>query len=83
LKNIVAFLKHLVSNDLPVWFINLEATKESIFLAYSKLCGEFSCVRYWVRGMLSNYFSISKSIKKYGSKKMVYKSSIFLKIIGN
>jgi hypothetical protein len=68
---------------LPVWFINLEVTKESIFLAYSKLCGEFSCVRYWVRGMLSNYFSISKSIKKYGSKKMVYKSSIFLKIMSN
>jgi ribosomal protein S2 len=33
--------------------------------------------------MLSNYFSISKSIKKYGLKKIVYKSSIFLKIINN
>jgi ribosomal protein S2 len=32
---------------------------------------------------LSNYISISKSIKKYGSKKNVYKSSIFLKIISN
>ena len=33
--------------------------------------------------MLSNYLSICKSIKKYGKKKIVYKSSIFLKIIGN
>ena len=33
--------------------------------------------------MLSNYLSISKSIKKYGSKKFVYKSSVFLKIMNN
>lgn len=33
--------------------------------------------------MLSNYFSIIKSIKKYNSKKIVYKSSVFLKIIKN
>jgi ribosomal protein S2 len=58
-------------------------TKEFMFLIYSKLCGEYACTRYWVRGMLSNYISISKSIKKYGLKKHVYKSSIFLKIISN
>jgi len=33
--------------------------------------------------MLSNYISISKSIKKYGLKKHVYKSSVFLKIISD
>src|SRR5580704_7443352 len=54
-----------------------------MFLIYSRLCGEFSCTRYWVRGMLSNYFVISKSIRKYGLKKVVYKSSIFLKIASN
>lgn len=83
LKNIITFLKYLISYSLPIWFINLEITKEFMFLMYSRLCGEFACTRYWVRGMLSNYFSISKSIKKYGLKKIVYKSSIFLKIINN
>jgi len=33
--------------------------------------------------MLSNYFSITKSIKKYNLKKIVYKSSVFLKIVKN
>jgi small subunit ribosomal protein S2 len=83
LKNIVTFLKYLISYGLPIWFINLEITKEFMFLMYSRLCGEFACTRYWIRGMLSNYLSISKSIRKYGLKKIVYKSSIFLKIINN
>ena len=83
LKNIIIFLKYLVCNNFPIWFINLELTKEFMFLIYSKLCGEFASTRYWIRGMLSNYISISKSLKKYASKKYVYKSSIFLKIINN
>lgn len=82
-KNIMVFLRYLVSSGFPIWFINLEITKEFIFLAYSRLCGEFACTRHWVRGMLSNYFSITKSIKKYNLKKIVYKSSVFLKIVKN
>ena len=82
-KNIVTFLKYLISYGFPIWFINLEITKEFMFLMYSRLCGEFACTRYWIRGMLSNYSSISKSIRKYGLKKIVYKSSIFLKIINS
>jgi small subunit ribosomal protein S2 len=83
LKNIVVFIKYLISNNFPIWFINLELTKEFLFLNNSKICGEFACTRYWVRGMLSNYLSVTKSIKKYASKKYVYKSSIFLKIVNN
>ena len=83
LKNIIVFIKYLINFNLPIWFINLEMTKELMFLMYSKLCGEFACTRYWIRGMLSNYISVSKSIRKYGSKKYVYKSSVFLKIANN
>lgn len=83
IKNIIIFIKYLINNSLPIWFVNLEMTKESIFLMYSKICGEFACTRYWVRGILSNYLSVSKSIRKYASKKCVYKSSVFLKIINN
>jgi len=54
-----------------------------MFLLFSDLCGEFASTRYWVRGMLSNYLSISRSIKKYNLRKIVYKSSIFIKIISN
>jgi small subunit ribosomal protein S2 len=81
LKNVISFLKYIISYNYPIWFVNLEFMKEFLFMTYSKLCGEFFCSRYWIRGMLSNYSSVLKSIKKYALKKIAYKSSIFLKLI--
>ena len=79
----MCFFNYLITYNKPVWFINLELTKEFMFLLFSNLCGEFSCTRYWVRGMLSNYLSVSKSIRKYNLRKVAYKASMFVNIVNN
>jgi len=45
LKLVLKFLKYLVVNKMPFWFINLEFSKEYIFKKYALDCGEYSCTR--------------------------------------
>ena len=73
LKLIFKFLKFLATHNLPFWFINLELSKEFIFKKKALECGEFSCTRLWIRGFLSNYKSIQKSICKYILKRYYIK----------
>jgi len=40
LKYIFSFLKHLVINNLPIWFVNLERSREFIILNWANYCGE-------------------------------------------
>lgn len=77
LKIILKFLKFLVNNELPIWFINFEYTKEKLFRYSAKMCGEFACTKKWVRGFLSNFKSIQKSVKNFAIKKFAHKKSFF------
>ena len=66
-----------VSKHRPFWF----ATQDKIFYRYSRYlatkCGEFSSTLYWIRGMASNFESITFSyfIRK---PKFVYMRKDFL-----
>jgi ribosomal protein S2 len=41
------------------------------------MCGEFACTKKWVRGFLSNFKSIQKSVKNFAIKKFAHKKSFF------
>lgn len=75
MKLIFKFLNYLATNKLPFWFISLELSKQFIFKKYALECGEFSCIKVWIRGFLSNFKKIQKSIGKYILKKQIYKQS--------
>lgn len=74
LKILLKFFKYIVNYNFPFWFINLELTKEFLFKSAANNCGEFSCTRVWVRGLLSNFKKIQNSISKYTFKKHVIQS---------
>ena len=76
IKIIYRFLRFIVNNSLPLWFINLEVTKELLFKHYANLCGEFYCTKLWIRGLLSNYKSIQESINKFILKKYIAKVTV-------
>jgi small subunit ribosomal protein S2 len=65
LKITFKFLTYLVNYKLPFWFINLEKTKELVFKKFANFSGEFFCSKIWIRGLLSNFKSIQKTLSKY------------------
>lgn len=74
LKLIYVFIKYLISTNKSIWFINMDLLKQDIINKYAYECGEFPCTSVWLRGFLSNYFSIYPVIKKYLVQKYIYKN---------
>ena len=58
-------LQRVVFFKQPVWFVNLDQTKEDYVRFGASLAGEFFCSKFWIRGMLSNYVMVFKSIQNY------------------
>jgi len=75
-KNIINLIKHLVINNFPIWFINLDRSKEFIINKNAKDCGEFVCSRVWIRGILSNYSNILNCLNSYVLRKLAIKNNI-------
>jgi small subunit ribosomal protein S2 len=75
LKIILQFLRFLVNNEMPFWFVSFEHTKEFLFQYHAKSCGEFACTKKWVRGFLSNFKSIQKAVSRYAHKSYAHKNS--------
>lgn len=73
IKLVFKFLKALVKLNLPFWFINLDLSKEYLFKKYAFISGEFACTRLWIRGFLSNFKRIQKSLGRYILKRHFYK----------
>lgn len=69
LKLTYGFIKHIITIGLPFWFINLDLSKENLIQNSANFCGEFYCTKNWVRGLLSNFFSITKTFRHYLIKK--------------
>lgn len=76
LKIVLRFLRFVINNGFPVWFTNLEITREVLFRNYANYCGEFYCTKAWIRGFLSNFRSIQNSLNKYILKKYIVKSPV-------
>jgi len=51
----------------------LELTKNFIFKKFAILSGEYYCTKVWVRGLLSNFKSIQKTLVKYYLKQYIIK----------
>jgi ribosomal protein S2 len=73
LKITFKYIAYLINNKLPIWFINLEITRELIFRKFATISGEFFCTRVWVRGLLSNYKNIQESLSKYNLRQYIIK----------
>lgn len=69
LKLSYSFIKHIITIGLPFWFINLDLSKENLIKNSATFCGEFYCTKNWVRGLLSNFFAITKTFRHYLIKK--------------
>jgi len=69
LKLSYTIIKHIVNIGLPIWFINFDLTKEYIITQNALKSGEFYCTRRWIRGLISNFYSITKGFRKYIIKK--------------
>jgi len=71
LKIVLRFLRFVINNSFPVWFANLEVTREALFRNYANYCGEFYCTKSWIRGFLSNFKSIQDSMNRFILKKYI------------
>lgn len=69
LKLAYSLIKQVICAGLPIWFINFDLTKENIIIKNALKAGEFYCTRQWIRGLLSNYYHITKAFRKYLIKK--------------
>lgn len=76
-KLVFNFIKLLVYNNKPIWFINSEMSKQYIINQNAINCGEFFCGYIWKRGLLSNYMSMLRIIKKLVNKKITKINSDF------
>ena len=76
LKIVLRFLRFVINNGFPVWFVNLEVTREALFRNFANYCGEFYCTKSWIRGFLSNFKSIQDSMNRFILKKYIVKSTI-------
>lgn len=62
-------IKLVINKGLPFWFINFDLTKEDIIRRSAHNTGEFHVTRRWIRGLVSNYFCITKVYRDYLIKK--------------
>jgi ribosomal protein S2 len=69
LKLSYKLIKHIVIVGLPIWFINFDLTKEKIIIQNASKAGEFYSTRKWIRGLISNFYGITKAFRKYLIKK--------------
>lgn len=58
----------------PIWFANQNRNYSKFIEYFSFKCGEFSSTKYWIRGMLSNYWVICDSFRNITLKADVVKS---------
>jgi small subunit ribosomal protein S2 len=58
-------LRSTVFFKAPIWFVNLDKTKEDAIMTGALLCGEFFCNKYWISGVLSNYFHVFMMLRKF------------------
>ena len=57
-----------------IWFANQHRNYGKYVEFFAFKCGEFSSTKYWIRGMLSNYWSVCDSFRAVTSKSGVVKS---------
>lgn len=58
----------LVRSKMPIWFLNRDYTKSFILNYSSNLCGEFNSSGFWIRGLISNYKSLSRVVFRIKQK---------------
>lgn len=75
LKLSYILLKAIVNKGLPFWFVNFDLTKEEIIRDSSLEAGEFYVTRRWIRGLVSNFFVITRAYRKYLTKKEFVESN--------
>lgn len=69
LKLSYTLLKYIINGGFPFWYINFDLTKEDLIKYNAYRIGEFYVTRRWIRGLVSNFFVITKAYRKYLIKK--------------
>jgi ribosomal protein S2 len=69
LKLSYVIVKYVINMGFPFWFIDFDLTKEDIIKNSSFNTGEFYVTRRWIRGLISNFYIITKEYRHYLMKK--------------
>lgn len=48
----------------PIWFVNLDKSSSLLVKYPAQYCGEYWVINNWIRGMVSNYRIICKSVRR-------------------
>jgi ribosomal protein S2 len=75
LKLSYALIKYVINMGSPFWFIDFDLTKEDIIKNSSSNTGEFYVTRRWIRGLISNFYVITKEYRYYLMKKAFINSN--------
>lgn len=69
LKLSYILIRYIINMGFPFWFVDFDLTKEDIIKKSSFNTGEFYVTRRWIRGLVSNFFVITRAYRDYLIKK--------------
>jgi small subunit ribosomal protein S2 len=69
LKLSYVLIKYVINMGFPFWFVDFNLTKEDIIKNSASNTGEFYVTRRWIRGLISNFYVITKEYRYYLMKK--------------
>jgi len=75
LKLSYVLIKYVINMGFPFWFVDFDLTKEDIIKNSSFNTGEFYVTRRWIRGLISNFYVITKEYRYYLMKKAFINSN--------
>ena len=64
IDNAYAFMKEVAESGKPILFVGTKKQAQAAVYDEAKRCGEYYVNQRWLGGMLTNYKTISNSIKK-------------------
>ena len=75
LKLSYVLIKYVINIGAPFWFVDFNLTKEDIIKNSASNTGEFYVTRRWIRGIISNFYVITKEYRFYLMKKAFINSN--------
>ena len=80
IDNAYAFMKEVAESGKPILFVGTKKQAQAAVYDEAKRCGEYYVNQRWLGGMLTNYKTISNSIKKLNHIREMEKDGTFEKL---
>ena len=80
IDNAYAFMKEVAESGKPILFVGIKKQAQAAVYDEAKRCGEYYVNQRWLGGMLTNYKTISNSIKKLNHIREMEEDATFEKL---